>query len=208
MNRFNILYCLFFFVFSIHVSAQSDSGLDTLKLETLVSDTTQTKFKNILFNKDKILNSSLSDVLLESNFEITKDDEQLTKNEKDSLQIEIKKELISSISEFSFNYKKKGKSNKNNNSAYFNTVLLKELIDRYSVISIGKNNTATIDVAKLRFKQEYKVGKSNIVWGLTPQKIFVKIALGKYSGKTLYEIVNKTEKDSLEQEVTNYLNQL
>lgn len=120
--------------------------------------------------------------------------------------IGFEQDLITSISDISLNLKKKKK--KISSNAYYNSELIKQLIDKYSVITIDKNKTAVVDIKRLQFKQEARIKNTRVVWGLNPEKIFLKISLGKYSGKTLYDIYQHTDEEHLQEELTSFLEQL
>jgi hypothetical protein len=201
-----LIYLLFVLTLTNTVSAQIQVKIDTLQLETVVTDSVQIIFKGIPYDQSEIINNSLSNLLLHSALNINKNEHQLSKQDLDNVLIGLEQELITSIGNISLNLKKRKK--KISSNAYYNSELVKQLVDQYSVITIDKNKTAIIDVRKLQFKQETRIKNSRVVWGFNPEKFFIKISLGKYSGKTLYDIYRHADEENIQEGVTNFLEQL
>lgn len=207
MFKHSFFKCLLLcFVFTNISSAQDSIKTDTLKLEPILTDSVQVIFKAIPYNKTEIKNKSLPTLLLDNSLYSYDSTIQLSDQEKNNLLIGFEQDLITSISDINLNFKKKKKNISSN--AYYNSQLVKQLIDKYSFIAIDKNKTAVIDVKKLQFKHESRIKNTQVVWGIKPEKLFVKLSLGRYSGKTLYDIYQLTEEENMKEEITTFLEQL
>ncbi|MFD0962946.1 hypothetical protein [Pseudofulvibacter geojedonensis] len=174
--------------------------MDTLKLSVFEKATDTIKFKEIVYLKEAVDSLSLHDLLvLECNkIESTMP---LQADQEEQLMSALEQEMIKAVAKISYDLKKKKVKNK----VDFNTNVLKELVKNYSKISLNNSNTAIVDLSKLQFRQEFRLGNNQIKCTLTPKKIFVKLLIGKYKNKTLYELVNEEEIQNLEEEVSIFL---